>query len=274
MHQLRALITESIQYIRQKTLSSPRYGLVLGTGLGNLVQEINIDASIDYTEIPHFPVSTVESHRGRLIFGRLAGKEVVAMQGRFHYYEGYTMQQVTFPVRVMKFLGVETLLLSNASGGINPHFRTGDLMILNDHINLLPEHPLRGRNDDSLGPRFPDMLHTYDRDLIDKALAIAKAANITCHQGVYVSVQGPCLETPAEYRFFHIAGGDAVGMSTVPEVIVARHMGMKVFAISVITDMGFPKELIRETTLDDVIRVAKATEPKMTFILKKLIESL
>jgi purine-nucleoside phosphorylase len=267
-------IIESATFIQSKTQTKPKYGIILGTGLGNLVKEMDIETTIDYANIPHFPVSTVESHQGRLILGTLGGKPVAVMQGRFHYYEGYSMQQVTFPVRVLKFLGIETLLISNASGGINPHYRMGHLMILNDHINLQPEHPLRGKNDDRLGPRFPDMLHTYDRQLIEKALAIARTENIECHEGVYVSVQGPCLETPAEYKFFHLIGADAVGMSTVPEVIVARHMGIKVFAISVITDMGYPKELIRETTLEDVIRVAKTAEPKMTLIIKKLIESL
>jgi purine-nucleoside phosphorylase len=267
-------INKSIKFIQSKTGFRPQYGIILGTGLGNLVNEITIEFTIDYSDIPHFPVSTVESHQGKLIFGTLGGKRVVAMQGRFHYYEGYSMQQVTFPVRVLKFLGIEILFISNASGGINHNYRNGHLMILNDHINLQPEHPLRGKNHEELGPRFPDMLHTYDRDLIKKGLAIARAENIDCHEGVYVSVQGPCLETPAEYKFFHVIGGDAVGMSTVPEIIVAKHMNLKVFAISVITDMGYPKELIQETSLEDVIRVAKTAEPKMTLILKKLIESL
>jgi len=269
-----AQINESVKFIQGRTDFKPQYGIILGTGLGNLVGEIEPIATIDYADIPHFPVSTVESHKGKLIFGMLGGKRVVAMQGRFHYYEGYSMQQVTFPVRVLKFLGIEILFISNASGGLNPNYRNGHLMVLNDHINLQPEHPLRGKNYDELGPRFPDMLHTYDRKLIEKALAIAKEENIDCHEGVYVSLQGPCLETPAEYKFLNIIGGDAVGMSTVPEIIVAKHMELKVFAISVITDMGYPKELIKETSLEDVIKVAKTAEPKMTLILKRLIESL
>jgi purine-nucleoside phosphorylase len=267
-------INETVSFIQTKTNFKPQYGIILGTGLGNLVNEIEIEHTLEYADIPNFPVSTVESHKGKLLFGTLGGKKVVAMQGRFHYYEGYSMQQVTFPVRVMKFLGIEILFISNASGGLNPNYRNGHLMILNDHINMQPEHPLRGKNYNELGPRFPDMLHTYDKDLIAKGMAIAKENNIDCHEGVYVSVQGPCLETPAEYKFFHIMGADAVGMSTVPEIIVAKHMELKVFAISVITDMGYPKELIQETSLEDVIKVAKTAEPKMTLILKRLIEIL
>lgn len=274
MENLIEKINETVQYIQNKVDFKPQYGIILGTGLGNLVNEIEPFAVLEYANIPNFPVSTVESHKGKLIFGTLGGKKVVAMQGRFHYYEGYTMQEVTFPVRVLKFLGIEILFLSNASGGLNPNYRNGHLMVLNDHINLQPEHPLRGKNYNELGPRFPDMLHTYDKSLIQKALDIAKAENIDCHEGVYVSVQGPCLETPAEYKFFHIIGADAVGMSTVPEIIVAKHMELKVFAISVITDMGYPKELIQETSLEDVINVAKTAEPKMTLILKELIASL
>jgi purine-nucleoside phosphorylase len=274
MDNLITKIQETVKFIQQKVNFQPQYGIILGTGLGNLVNDIETHATLDYADIPHFPVSTVESHKGKLIFGMLGGKRVVAMQGRFHYYEGYSMKEVTFPVRVLKFLGIEILLLSNASGGLNPNYRIGHLMILNDHINLQPEHPLRGKNEEALGPRFPDMLHTYDKQLIKKGLEIAKAHQIDCHEGVYVSVQGPCLETPAEYKYFHIIGGDAVGMSTVPEIIVAKHMELKVFAISVITDMGYPKELIQETSLQDVINVAKTAEPKMTLILKELIASL
>lgn len=274
MENLLEKIKETVNFIEAKVNFKPQYGIILGTGLGNLVNEIEVVATLEYGDIPNFPVSTVESHKGKLIFGLLGGKKVVAMQGRFHYYEGYSMQEVTFPVRVLKFLGIEILFLSNASGGLNPNYRNGHLMILNDHINLQPEHPLRGKNENSLGPRFPDMLHTYDKNLIKKGLEIAHQNNIDCHEGVYVSVQGPCLETPAEYKYFHIIGGDAVGMSTVPEIIVAKHMELNVFAISVITDMGYPKELIQETSLQDVINVAKVAEPKMTLVLKELIASL
>ena len=267
-------IEETRQYIFSETKFKPQFGIILGTGLGNLIGEIKIEYELHYEDIPNFPVSTVESHRGKLIFGELGGKFIMAMQGRFHYYEGYTMQELTFPVRVIKALGVDTLFISNAAGGTSEKINTGDLMILRDHINLLPEHPLRGKNYDTLGPRFPDMLHTYDKKLIEKALEIARKNNIICHTGVYAALQGPCLETPAEYNYMHVIGADAVGMSTVPEVIVARHMDMRVFAISAITDIGYPLEAIKETTLEDVIRVAKTAEPKMTRIIKELIASL
>ncbi|GIV34232.1 MAG: purine nucleoside phosphorylase [Chitinophagales bacterium] len=274
MHDLLEKIEETKQYILSETQFTPRYGIILGTGLGNLAAEIDREYELMYEDIPHFPVSTVESHSGKLIFGKLGGKKIMAMQGRFHYYEGYSLQEVTFPVRVMKALGIEALFISNAAGGLNEKMQTGDLMILCDHINLLPDHPLRGKNYDTLGPRFPDMLHSYHRPFIEKALQIAKRHNIVCHTGVYAVVQGPCLETPAEYKFLHIIGADAVGMSTVPEVIVARHMSLPVFAMSVITDMGYPLENIRETSLEDVIRVAKTSEPKMTTIIKELIAEL
>lgn len=267
-------IQEAVAYIQSKVDLKPQYGIILGTGLGNLAQEIEVTHVLEYGDIPHFPVSTVESHKGKMLFGTLGNKKVVAMQGRFHYYEGYDMKQVTFPVRVLKYLGIELLLLSNASGGLNPDYQNGDLMILRDHINMQPEHPLRGKNDDRLGPRFPDMLKTYDKALIRKGLEIAWDNDIRCHEGVYVSVQGPTLETPAEYRFYHIIGGDAVGMSTVPEIIVAKHMELKVFAISVITDMGYPEENIKETSLEDVIKVASEAEPKLTLIMKELIQAL
>jgi len=267
-------IEQTRAYIFSETKFNPQYGIILGTGLGNLAGEIKKEYELNYEDIPNFPVSTVESHRGKLIFGELSGKRIMAMQGRFHYYEGYTMKELTFPVRVMKALGIDTLFISNAAGGTSEKIKTGDLMILRDHINLLPDHPLRGKNYDTLGPRFPDMLHTYDKQLIEKALQIARKHNISCHTGVYAALSGPCLETPAEYNYMHAIGADAVGMSTVPEVIVARHMNMRVFAISVITDVGYPVEAIRETTLEDVLRVAKATEPKMTLIMKELIGSL
>ncbi|MEI6509085.1 MAG: purine-nucleoside phosphorylase [Bacteroidota bacterium] len=266
-------ITEAAEFIRSKHYVKPQAGIILGTGLGGLVKEINITTTISYKDIPHFPVSTVESHEGKLILGKLGGKEVIAMQGRFHYYEGYTMQQITFPVRVMKALGIENIFISNASGGLNPAQKVSDLMILNDHINLLPEHPLRGKNEDKLGPRFPDMSKAYDAEFIERAKAIAKKNNIVVHEGVYASVQGPTLETKAEYKYIRIIGADAVGMSTVPECIVARHMDMRVFAISVITDLGVEGH-IQETSIEDVINAATKAEPNLSLLIKELIASL
>ena len=248
----------------------PEWGVILGTGLGKLVNEIDIDHILEYKDIPDFPVSTVESHTGRLIFGRLSGCKVMAMQGRFHYYEGYTMQQVTFPVRVMKALGIQRLIISNASGGVNPCFEVGDLMIINDHINLLP-NPLIGPNNDSLGPRFPDMSEPYDRRMIAAAVGIAGRMGIRHHQGCYVALSGPTLETPAEYRYIRTIGGDAVGMSTVPEVIVARHASIPCFAVSIITDLGVDGK-IKEVSIDDVIAAANAAEPKMTTLIKELVQ--
>jgi purine-nucleoside phosphorylase len=266
-------IKETVAFIEELTNKfEPVVGIILGTGLGALVNEIAIEYTLEYAAIPNFPVSTVESHSGKLIFGTIANKKVVAMSGRFHYYEGYSMQQVTFPVRVMKFLGIEKLLISNASGGLNPIQQIGDLMILNDHINLLPAHPLRGKNEPELGPRFPDMSATYDRELINRGMEIAKQNSIRCHQGVYVSITGPCLETPAEYKYLRIIGGDVVGMSNVPEAIVAHHMSVPIFAISVITDLGY-LENPSPVSLEDVLRAAKIAEPKMTLIIKELIAS-
>jgi purine-nucleoside phosphorylase len=250
----------------------PEVGIILGTGLGGLVSEITVEKQLRFSNIPDFPISTLEFHAGRLIFGTLAGKKVVAMQGRLHYYEGYNLQQITFPVRVMKMLGIKTLYVSNASGSLNPEFRKGDLMVINDHINLQPANPLVGANDEELGPRFPDMSQPYQRDLIEQGLKIASANNITCHQGVYVAVTGPNLETRAEYRYLRIIGGDAVGMSTVPEVIVANHMSLPVFAISVITDEGFT-EVLQPVSLEEIIAVAAKAEPKLTLILKEMIAS-
>lgn len=261
-------------FIDQQVGGTFEVGIVLGTGLGALADEIEVSHELNYSDIPHFPQSTVESHAGKLLFGTLSGKLVVAMQGRFHYYEGYDMKEVTFPMRVMKFLGVKLLMMGSAVGGLNPDYATGDLMIINDHINLQGEHPLRGKNYDELGPRFPDMLHTYDKSLVAKGMSIAKAHDMACHEGVYLSLQGPTLETPAEYRFLYRIGADVVGMSTVPEVIVARHMGMKVFAICAITDMGYPPENIREMTLEEIIQIAGECEPKMTLIIKTLLEQL
>lgn len=266
-------IKETTEYIQSVTGFNPEIGIILGTGLGGLVKEIETEHSLDYGTIPNFPVSTVEGHGGKLIFGKLGGKNVVAMQGRFHYYEGYTMQEVTFPVRVMKFLGVHTLLVSNASGGMNPDFNIGDLMILNDHINLFPDNPLIGKNYKELGPRFPDMSKTYDKQLIDKAIEIAGNKGIKVQQGVYAGLSGPCFETPAEYKYIRIIGADAVGMSTVPEVIVARHMEMRCFAMSIITDLGVEGKIV-EVSHQDVIEVAAKAEVKMTQIMKELVSSL
>lgn len=267
-------LQETVQHIRQQTDFQPRFGIILGTGLGNLVNDIDIRHEINYDTIPHFPVSTVESHKGRLIFGYIGSQPVVAMQGRFHYYEGYSMVQVTFPVRVMKMLGIETLFISNAAGSTNPHINTGDLMIIKDHINLHPENPLRGQNFPELGPRFPDMSQPYQRALVTKGMEIAKKNCITCHTGVYAGIQGPNLETVAEYVYLHRMGADAVGMSTVPEVLVAVHSGLPVFAISVITDKGYPPEEVEEVTIEKVIAVALEAEPKMTTIMRELIAAL
>ncbi|MDX2362736.1 MAG: purine-nucleoside phosphorylase [Crocinitomicaceae bacterium] len=261
---------ESYEYIKTQTDVKPTVGIILGTGLGGLVNEINVIDEIPYENIPNFPVSTVQSHSGKLIFGELGGKQVVAMQGRFHFYEGYTMQEVTFPVRVMKFLGIERLFVSNASGGVNPDYEIGEIMILNDHIDLFPAHPLIGKNFDELGPRFPDMSQPYDRKMIQLAKNIAQENNIRIAEGVYAGLTGPTLETPAEYKYVRVIGADTVGMSTVPEVIVARHMDIPCFAISIITDLGVPGS-IQETSVEDVIAVANQQEPKMTIIMKELI---
>jgi len=261
---------ESAEFIQSRTKVKPTIGIILGTGLGGLVNEIKVIDEISYEQIPNFPVSTVESHSGKLIFGELGGKQVVAMQGRFHYYEGYSLQQVTFPVRVMKFLGIERLFVSNASGGVNPEFEVGEIMIQNDHINLFPGNPLIGKNLDELGPRFPDMSEPYDHAMIELALQIAKENNIKVSVGTYAGLTGPTLETPAEYQYVRNIGADAVGMSTVPEVIVARHMEIPCFAISIITDLGV-KGKIQKVSLQDVIEVASRQEPKMTIIMKELI---
>ncbi|HET6244869.1 MAG: purine-nucleoside phosphorylase [Bacteroidetes bacterium] len=266
-------IRETTDFINQKINFQPEIGIILGTGLGGLVKEIEIDVTIPYESIPNFPVSTVEGHTGLLIFGRLGGKKVVAMQGRFHYYEGYDMKEVTFPVRVMKFLGIKQLFLSNASGGVNPDYEIGDLMILNDHINLFPTNPLIGRNYPELGPRFPDMSEAYDKILVAKARGIAAKNNIKIQEGVYAGLSGPCLETPAEYIYVRNIGADTVGMSTVPEVIVARQMDIPCFAISIITDLGVPGKIVK-VTHEDVQRIAEIAEPKMTLIMKKLISEI
>ena len=259
------------EYIKRKIGDyEPEIGIILGTGLGGLVDEIEIEHRLMYSNIPNFPISTLEFHSGKLIFGILSGKRVVAMQGRLHYYEGYDMKQITFPLRVMKMLGISKLIVSNASGALNPDFRKGELMVIEDHINLQTDNPLRGRNNENLGPRFPDMSEPYNKDMIAKAMQIAKKNNITCHKGVYVAVNGPNLETKAEYRFLRIIGADAVGMSTVPEVIVANHMSLPVFAISVLTDEGFPDNL-QPVSLEEIIKIAGDAEPKMTKVLKELL---
>jgi purine-nucleoside phosphorylase len=263
-------IIESTEYVHENAPFHPEIGIVLGTGLGGLVKEIEVKYTIDYDKIPNFPLSTVESHTGKLIFGLLGGKKVVAMQGRFHRYEGYTLKEVTFPIRVMKMLGIKRLFLSNASGGLNPDYRVGQIMILNDHINLFPGNPLIGANLDELGVRFPDMSETYDRKMIDIAKQVAKENGIEVSEGIYAGLSGPSLETPAEYHYLRVIGADAVGMSTVPEVIVARHMDIPVFAISIITDLGI-KGKIKKVTVADVIAVANQQEPKMTLIMKELI---
>ncbi|MEN8116466.1 MAG: purine-nucleoside phosphorylase [Bacteroidota bacterium] len=266
-------IKVTANFIKERIKATPEVGIILGTGLGGLVNEIEILDSIPYDEIPNFPVSTVDGHAGRLIYGRLGEKEILAMQGRFHYYEGYSMQEVTFPVRVFKYVGVTHLFVSNASGGLNPGWNVGEIVLINDHINFFPEHPLRGKNNNELGPRFPDMSKCYNERLRNKAKLIALEHNINLKEGVYVGVSGPTFETPAEYKMFRILGGDVVGMSTVPEVIVAQHMGLKVFGISIVTDSGVPGEIV-EISHEEVQEVAMKAEPKMTLIMKKLIESI
>lgn len=266
-------IDETLQYLRSVTDKTYSVGIVLGTGLGGLVKEIEIEHSVEYADIPHFPLSTVESHHGKLIFGKIGDKSVVAMQGRFHFYEGYSMQQLTYPIRVMKFLGVETLLVSNACGGMNPVYRRGDIMLMIDHINLLGDNPLIGKNEDSLGPRFPDMSEPYNLELVERAENIALSNGIKVHRGVYVAVPGPNLETRAEYRFLRAIGADVVGMSTVPENIVANHMGMKVLGFSIITDECFPDSL-KPVSIEDVLSAAMEAEPKMTLIMKEVVKSL
>ncbi|TAE33043.1 MAG: purine-nucleoside phosphorylase [Candidatus Kapaibacterium sp.] len=272
MSELRKNIDETIAFLNTKTQSRPEVGIILGTGLGGLVNKISVETTIEYDEIPHFPVSTVESHHGRLIFGTLGSKHVMAMQGRFHYYEGYTMQQITYPVRVMKFLGINTLFVSNACGTVNPLFRKGDVMIMDDHINLLGDNPLIGRNDETLGPRFPDMSEPYSQRLIKIAEKVAVENAINAKKGVYVAVAGPNLETRAEYRFMRAIGADVVGMSTVPENIVARHMGMEVFGCSIITDECYPESL-HPVSVAEIIAVANEAEPKMTTIMEGVIRA-
>ena len=260
------------QFLKNKIPFTPKVGIILGTGLGGLVEKIEIEQTIPYDEIPDFPLSTVEGHKGKLILGKLSGTNVIAMQGRFHFYEGYSIQEVTMPVRVMKKLGIEQLIISNASGGVNPDYEVGDLMILNDHINLIPS-PLIGANLDEFGPRFPDMSDTYDKGMIATALSIGKDNDIRVFEGVYAAVTGPCLETPAEYKYLRIIGSDTVGMSTVPEVIVARHMQIPCFAISVITDLGVEGK-IKKVSHEEIQKVAEVAEPKLTLIIEELIKTI
>lgn len=264
-------INTTADYIRSRVTSLPDTAIILGTGLGALVDHIDNKQFIPYSEIPNFPVSTVEGHSGNLIFGTLGSRPVMAMQGRFHYYEGYSMKEVTFPVRVMKALGIRTLYVSNAAGGMNKEFRVGDIMIITDHINLFPENPLRGTNYEELGPRFPAMTEAYSKELIAKADAIADEKGIRVMHGVYVGTPGPTFETPAEYEYFRIIGGDAVGMSTVPEVIVANHAGIKVFGVSVITDLG-GKDVTDVPTHEEVQKAAQEAQPRMMEIMRALVE--
>jgi purine-nucleoside phosphorylase len=260
-------------FIQEKVLFNAEVGIILGTGLGGLVNEINIEHTLDYKEIPNFPVSTVDGHAGRMIFGKLGEKNIIAFQGRFHYYEGYSLKEITFPIRVMHMLGIRKLFVSNASGGLNPDFKIGDIMMLKDHINMFPGNPLVGKNIDELGSRFPDMSQPYEPHMRNLAKKIAMRNNIDLKEGVYVGVSGPTFETPAEYKMFRILGADAVGMSTVPEVIVAKHMDMDCFGISIITDSGVPGEIV-EITHEEVQEVAMRAEPKMTLIMKELIASM
>ena len=269
----RARVAEAASTVRRRFPQLPDAGIVLGTGLGGLAEEIHVDAAIPYGEIPGFPLSTVESHAGRLLCGTLAGKRVIAMQGRFHRYEGYSLQAVTFPVRVLHALGAPTLVVSNASGGMNPDWRPGDLMLIADHINLLGDNPLIGPNDESIGPRFPDMSDPYDAGLRDVARAVAREAGIVLREGVYVAVMGPTLETRAEYRMLRHMGADVVGMSTVPEVIVAVHAGMRVLGVSIITDACIP-ETLKPARLEDIIAVANRAEPALTRLVRGVLERM
>ncbi|MEZ4852691.1 purine-nucleoside phosphorylase [Flavobacterium sp.] len=264
-------VQETVAFINDKTNQFlPEYGVVLGSGLGGFANDISVAYEISYAEILNFPVSTVEGHKGALLFGTIGTKKVVAMQGRFHYYEGYDMKQVTFPIRVMKYIGVEKLIVSNASGGVNPNFKVGDVMMLTDHINMMPEHPLRGANDNRFGPRFLNMSEPYAKKLQETAINIAHELQIDLKKGVYLALQGPTFETLAEYKMVKAMGADCVGMSTVPEVIVARHMNMECFGISVITDMG-DEENIEEVNHEEVLLAAKSAEPKVRELIKQLI---
>ena len=264
-------IQQTVDFIAEKTNFTPEYGVILGTGLGSFTDEMTIDYILPYSEIPNFPISTVQGHKGALVFGTIGNKRIVAMQGRFHYYEGYTMQEVTFPVRVMKQMGIEKLVVSNASGGVNPNFHVGTIMLIKDHVNMMPEHPLRGKNDERFGPRFVNMSEPYSVKMIVKAKEIAQELDIVVQEGVYLALQGPTFETLAEYRMVKAIGCDCVGMSTVPEVIVARHMDMEVFGLSVITDMG-DAENIEAVSHQEVLEASKKAEPHVRLLIKELIK--
>jgi len=266
-------VQETVQFLQSKINQNPSFGIILGSGLGNLVDDIEIEISIPYSEIPNFPVSTVQGHKGNLIFGKLGNKQIVAMQGRFHYYEGYDMKQVTFPIRVLKYLGVQTLIVSNASGGVNESYKIGDIMLIKDHINMFPEHPLRGINDERFGPRFLNMSEPYNFELLEKANQIAKNLNIEVKNGVYYGLSGPTFETLAEYKMIRAVGADCVGMSTTPEVIVAKHMNMDCFGVSVISDIG-SEEFIKNVNHDEVLAAVNATGPKLRKLIKELILKL
>lgn len=273
MSELAAQVQEAVDAIRAKSTLEPKLGVILGTGLGTLVEEIQIAQRISYADIPHFPRSTVNSHAGELVLGTLAGKPIIAMAGRFHYYEGYSLQRVTFPIRVAKALGITTLIVSNAAGGLNPQFSAGDLMLITDHINMIGDNPLIGPNDDSLGPRFPDMSEPYTKKLIDQAESIALNLGIKLQRGVYLACAGPCLETRAEYRFMRMIGADAVGMSTVPEVIVAVHAGLNVLGFSAITDECLP-DALEPANIEKIIATANAIEPKLRKIVVACTEAM
>ncbi len=262
---------EAAAFITKASGRGAEIGIVLGTGMGNLREDIDVEAVIPYRDIPHFPVSTVKSHAGELLIGQIGDRKVVAMAGRFHYYEGYTMQQVTFPIRVMKALGVKRLFLSNAAGSVNERMHVGDLVFLTDHINLMPDNPLRGPNDERFGPRFPDLLHTYDKKMVARALRMAHDLGYRAHEGVYAALPGPNLETPAEYHYLHTIGADLVGMSTVPEVLVARHMEIPVFVASIVSNQCYPIDQLGETTLEDVIRAVEHAEPRLRVVIHNLI---
>ncbi len=266
-------IRESVDFLKERILESPKIGIILGSGLGGVSKEILNQTVVPYAEIPHFPIPTVKGHKGNLIFGELSNKQVVVMQGRFHYYEGYSMKEVTYPVRVFKMLGVNHLIVTNAAGGVNPIFKPGDLMVIVDHINLMPENPLRGPNEETFGPRFPSMHEAYSKDLIDLAQVSAMELSIKLFPGVYVSLQGPNLETPAEYRMIRILGGDAVGMSTVPEVIVANHMGLKVLAFSIITNVADPYNP-KPATHEEVVKVASVASQKLSRLLLRVVDRI
>ncbi|PZX92974.1 purine-nucleoside phosphorylase [Flavobacterium aquariorum] len=263
-------VQETVSYIKNKINFSPEFGVILGSGLGGFTDDIIIEYTLPYQEIPNFPISTVEGHKGALVFGTIGSKKIVAMQGRFHFYEGYSMKEVTFPVRVMKYLGVEKLIVSNASGGVNPRYKVGSIVIIKDHINFMPEHPLRGKNDERFGPRFVNMSQPYSVEMICKAKEIAQELSIEVHDGVYLGLQGPTFETLSEYRMVKILGADCVGMSTVPEVIVARHMDLETFGVSIITDIGDEASILT-ISHDEVLEAAKKAEPQLRRLIKELI---